>query len=343
MKFEKIYSRKLERCYAVGAVRPGGETRILFATEGQGKCIQISPEGEEGKPVWFGPGGTMCFVPVPGKDGDFLAVQNFFPTFDSKHAVIVWCSPERDGSWRVKTVLNLPYVHRFDILSAGGVHYFVGCTLCTSKTDREDWSDPGKIWVGRLPDSPDEEIQAEVLYEGLLKNHGYCHAVIDGKECGFATCESGVYRIDPPETEGGAWQVTHLFDKPTGDVAVWDIDGDGREEYLMIHPFHGEEITLYRLEEGSFRPVWSCGREIEFGHTVCGGVLCGKPCFLLGYRKKAGELLCLTFEKGEFRLQEICAGGGPSNSMIINGEKGDFVVCANRQVGEAALFRVTED
>jgi hypothetical protein len=345
MKFEKILSRPMERCYAVGAVEVDQRIRVLFATEGQGKCRQFFTDGTEGKTVWFGPGGTMCFVPVPGKNGDFLAVQNFFPTFDSKHAVIVWCTPSEDGSWQVKTILNLPYVHRFDILRAGGVNYFVGCTLCTSKADQNDWSDPGKIWVGRLPDSPEEEIQVEPLVEGLLKNHGYCH-VSGGEQkgdYGLVTSENGVLRLEPPKAWGDKWKVTPLTDRPTGDVAVWDLYGDGRREYLMIHPFHGDSFALYEEEDGGLRQVWQYEKEVDFGHTVQGGVLCGKNCFLLGYRKKAAELVCLTYENGAFRTQVIEAGGGPSNVWVFHENGRDYVACANRMIGEAALYQVTAE
>lgn len=83
----------------------------------------------------------MSIIPIPEKNGDFLAVQRFFPTFQSEDAEIVWGRYE-NGKWEIKTLFKLPYLHRFDILEANGKLYFLGAVLCNSKQFKDDWSDP---------------------------------------------------------------------------------------------------------------------------------------------------------------------------------------------------------
>lgn len=345
MKFEKVSVAQLERCYATGSTVVDGETRYLLATEGQGACVQVAGPDFRTSTVWHGPGGTMCFVRVPEANGDFLAVQNFFPTFDSKHAVISWCTPQADDHWDVKVVLNLPYVHRFDVLSADGVHYFVGCTLCTSKKDKDDWSDPGKVWVGELPKTPHEAISISPILDGLVRNHGYCHVTWKGRDAGLVTADQGVFVILPPAKKGGEWTIEKLLDRPVSDVTLCDIDGDGVDEMLTLEPFHGKTVAVSKLVNGKYEVMWTYEKPVDFAHVAWGGTLRGKPCFLFAYRKEGAELVMVTCEKAEpftLKYEVIEAGGGPSNVSVVHEKDRDVIVTANRMTGEAALFLVTE-
>ena len=90
MKIEKKFLTDLHRCYATSSTVIDGDRKILIATEGEGPCFMYEGEDFKQSTVWDGPGGTMSIIPVPGKNGDFLAVQNFFPTFQSEDAKIVW-------------------------------------------------------------------------------------------------------------------------------------------------------------------------------------------------------------------------------------------------------------
>ncbi len=342
MNFKKHSLKNIDRCYATGFTTVDQERRYLFATEGQGQCWQFSGGDFSPSPVWFGPGGTMCFVNVPGKNGDFLAVQNFFPTFDSKHAVIVWCQPAPERRWNITTVLNLPYVHRFDVLASAGVNYFLGCTLCSSKAAQDDWSDPGKIHVGVLPDRPDREIVVTPIHEGLVRNHGYCRGRVDGRDCGFVTGDRGILSVFPPEKPQGDWRVEVFSDQPTSDIAFCDIDGDGEAEWITIEPFHGQAINIYKRVGGKAQLVWSYDSPVDFGHAVWGGAICGRPAFLFGYRRLASEMVLVTFEGGKFVARVIEKGGGPANIAVSHEDGRDVIIVANRTTGEAALWVVME-
>lgn len=345
MKFEKKFLTELNRCYAVNSITINRETKMLFATEGEGPCYSYSGEDYRQSTVWDAPGGTMSMVQVPGKNGDFLAVQNFFPTFKSEKAVIVWAKPEEVDKWKVKTILELPYVHRFDILTANGINYFLGSVLCNSKAFKDDWSDPGKVYAGVLPEDLNEPIKLKVIKEGLTKNHGYCRAIWNGKMSGIVTSEEGAFVITPPQNECDDWYVEKILDRPVSDIAVVDIDQDGEDELVTIEPFHGNKFLINKKINGEYKEVYSYPKKIDFGHVVWGGKLRGVPSIIGGYRREGKELFviqCVDREKLTFKAEIIDTGIGPSNVAVINGEDQDIIMSANREIGEAVLYFVTE-
>lgn len=345
VKFEKKTLASLPRCYAVGSTRVDGKDIILFATEGKGKCISYTLPDFEENIVWDGPGGTMGVVPIPGKNGDFLAVQRFFPTFDSAEAIIVWAKPNPDKTWTITKVLDLPYVHRFDILTSNGKNYFVGATLCTTKQFKEDWSDPGKIYVGILPEEPTQPIQLKVIQEGLTRNHGYTRAIIDGKMCGIVTCDSGVYMITPPQEAGKDWEVEKIMGQPVSDIATVDIDEDGVDEIVTIEQFHGGDFLIYKKYGDEYKVVYKYPKRMNFAHAVWGGKLAGKPAIIGGYRREGKELFvvtCTDTKNMVFHTETIEGGIGPSNVYVMNFPEHDIIVSANREIGEAAVYFVSE-
>ncbi|CDG00823.1 Putative Uncharacterized protein [Clostridium chauvoei JF4335] len=345
MNIEKKFLTNLHRCYATSSTVIDNETKILLATEGEGACYMYSGEDFKQSTVWDGPGGTMSMIPVPGKNGDFLAVQNFFPTFQSEKATIVWARPKENDEFEVKTILDLPYVHRFDILKANGVNYFLGATLCTTKTCKDDWSDPGKIYVGVLPEDLNEPIQLKVIKEGLTKNHGYCRAMWNGKEVGMVTSQEGVFVVTPPQVEGEDWKVEQIMDKPVSDVAVVDIDGDGVDELVTIEEFHGGNFIINKKIGDKYEEVYKYPKEMDFGHVVWGGKLRGVPTIIGGYRRNEKELFYIQCESTnplKFKATTIEAGVGPSNVAVLNEKDRDIIISANRELGEAALYIVTD-
>lgn len=343
MQFEKVVLRDLNRCYATSSTTIDGDQKILIATEGRGPAFMYEGPTFTESVIWEEPGGTMSMVEIPGRNGDFLAVQNFFPTFDSKEATIVWAH-YTGKSWDVKTIMHLPYVHRFDILTGeDGTLYFIGCTLCTSKTDKEDWSDPGKIYVAELPEDLEEPMQLQIIKEGMVKNHGYSR-VEDwkGHMAGFVTCDSGIYAVTPPLKKGGAWTIEDIMEGHISDVAVGDIDGDGVQELATIEPFHGTDFCIYHKTESGYEKVYQYPEPMEFGHVVWFGHLRGIPTFIGGQRRHAEDLFMIQYKNGEYVKTTIDTGVGPSNVAVVHEEKRDIIISANRQLGQAVLYLVTD-
>ena len=83
----------------------------------------------------------MTMVQIPGSNGEFLATHKFYSPNDSKEAKIILASPKGKNDWAVKTIADLPFVHRFDILTRGGVNYIVACALKSGHEFKDDWAD----------------------------------------------------------------------------------------------------------------------------------------------------------------------------------------------------------
>ncbi len=345
MKIEKRFLADMNRCYAANSIQVDGLTRILLATEGEGACLGWqAPDYTQSHSVWEGPGGTMSIVPIPGTNGEFLAVQKFFRMFDWEEAKIVHVRPLASGSYEVTDILHLPYLHRFDLLTVGNRHYFIGCTLATRKATKDDWSNPGKIWVGEYTGV--KPLAVTVLKDGITKNHGYSRLVRDGVMHGLVTGEEGAFEVTPPQTDGGEWTVRQFMDWPISDISAIDIDGDGELEFATIEAFHGEYFRVYKQVDGVFKKVYEHPEATEFYHVVVGATLAGEPVFIGGCRRGKQQLFYVRAkQKAPLELEAVLIeeGVGPSNVYVLHEKDRDIIVAANREVHQAALYFVRKD
>ena len=201
MKVTKEILGELTLCYCVAPLTVGGVQHYLVASEKQHPCLLFDAEGRYVEKIWDGPGGTMSAVQVPGADAAFLATHRFYSPNDNKAASIVLCRRE-EGGWRVQTLLELPGVHRFDILTRNGRSWLIACTIKSDYEYKDDWRFPGKVYAALLPEDlmqkpEDIRLEAKVVLEGLTKNHGYSRHGASG----IVTAEEGVFRFTPPETD----------------------------------------------------------------------------------------------------------------------------------------------
>lgn len=346
MNITKKHLDNLERCYCTGHVTIDGELYALLASEQiDGPCYAYTgPDLSKKEIVWEKAGGTMSIIEIPDSNGQFLGVQNFFPGFQSEGAKIVWGKRDAAKGWIIEDFLDLPYVHRFDILSSGGVNYLAAATLCGSKQSREDWSDPGKVYVGILPDTPKQTIQMTPLLNDLVKNHGYWRGRLNGRPCGFFTCESGVYAVMPPETPKADWKTKRLLNVPVSDIAIYDLDGDGEDEMVTIEPFHGDSVKIYHQSDEGYRVVYIYPGEYKFAHALWAGRLRGMPAVILGIRRMNAELVIIKYspESGSYTEYVIEKGSGPSNVDVVTQQDRDIILCANNSIHEAAAYFVTD-
>lgn len=344
MKFEKKRLDDMTRCYCASHTVIDGQLYALLASEEpEGPCYAYTGDDLSVKEVlWEYGGGTMSIVDIPETNGQILAVQNFFPGFKSQRAKLVWGRRDPENGWIMRDFLYLPFLHRFDILRQNGVNYFVGCVLCGSKKDREDWSDPGKVYVGVLPDDLTQMMELTPILTGLTKNHGYCRAVSEGVPCSYITCESGVYLVIPPKTRDGQWETRHIMEHPVSDVAVFDLDGDGCLELATIEPFHGNAMKIYHESSNGYQEVYCYPHEINFAHALWTGTLRGEPAAVLGIRRMDSELAVIRWNGSGYTTEVLEKGGGPSNVDIIHGGGKDLLLCANHTKNEAAVYFVTD-
>ena len=345
MHIQKRFLTQMNRCYSANHIVVDGQARILVATEGEGPCMAwAGPEYGSAHEVWAGPGGTMSMVPIAGTNGEFLAVQKFFKMFQWEEAKVVHVRPGPDGGYQVTDLLHLPYIHRFDLLPVGDRLYFIGCTLATTKNAKDDWSDPGKIWVGEY--TGPGPLRLTVLKDGLTQNHGYSRLTRNGKVCSLVTCAQGAFEVTPPQQPGAEWQVQQVMNWPISDVSAIDIDGDGELEFATIEAFHGSFFRVYKRIDGAWRKIYEHPEVSEFYHVVQGTTLAGKPVFLGGCRRGKQQLFYVhATQTAPLLLQAevIEEGVGPSNVHVMHEAGRDIIVSANREKAEAALYVVTAE
>ena len=347
MKVIKKVIGQLEKCYSLAEIPLQGRNVLLVAAEKKDACLIFEKDGTPAGRVWDGPGGVMTMTPVPGRRDLFLATQKFYSPNDSAEAKLVAAAFE-DGSWNVKTIAELPFVHRFGILERNGRTYILACTLKSAHEYRDDWRFPGKVFAAVLPDDPaDTELRFTVLREGLGHNHGYTFYRDAGSEAAVISCDQGVFLFRPPAEADSDWSTEELLDSPASDAVLSDLDGDGQPELFVISPFHGDRISIFRKNtDGCFERVYEYPGEVPFLHAIDAGRIAGKDCVMMGCRGGGRELLMFTYDPacGQYRYDVIDQGAGPANCMIFADERGENrIIAANRETNEIALYSISEE
>lgn len=338
MNIEKTVLAEVDKVYATCIGRLDGKSAWIGASEGAGSCICALDDRTD--TLWNGPGGTMNIVPVPGRSGEFYGTQKFLPVFDAEECSLNYIKYE-NGRWTVSEVMKTPYLHRFDLFLQGGQVYFIGASLCGKKEFTQDWSSPGAVYTGMIKEDPREAFTLVKLYEGITKNHGFCRDERPGCFRYLITGTEGVFGFEVPDDPcRDNWKIYQLFDKEVSDIAVCDIDGDGIMEYASIEPFHGNKAVIYKEADSRLVPVKEY--EIDFGHVIWGGMVNQRPVFILGYRRQEMKLLMIYYD-GDFKEEVIDSETGPSQISVLSGEKESFLLSANRQINELALYKISID
>ena len=164
-----------------------------------------------------------------------------------------------ENGWEIKDVFSLPYLHRFDLYHVDGIDYLICATIARNKQNKEDWSEPGQIYVGVLGPDCSQGVALTLLVDGCYRNHGYCRGTYEGCVCGYFSSDQGVLRVMPPDSPGGEWRVEKILEGQVGEIAFADIDGDGLEEMMTIEPcFVGgvrrvnAELFIIRFQNGNY-------------------------------------------------------------------------------------------
>ncbi len=342
MKFKKQVLDEMFKCYSVNSVEIDKKTHLIFAGEGPGECkIYRGNHFDESTKIWSGGGGTMTIVSDPSHEGYFFASKGFYSMVESEESSI-YLYRYKNGGYIEEHVCDIPYLHRFDVVVVEDRRFIVGAALHSGKTDKEDWSKPGKLYIGELPMNLDQPIQVElkVLHDSLTMNHGFNRGMWKDKVVDFIATKEGVFAVIPPQKTSKEWEMERIFDFPVSDVAAIDLDGDGELEFALIHPFHGDQFDIMKKIEGEYRSVFTYHKHQDFYHAIYADEFNGKPTFVIGARKEAMDLFIVQYDKSSATYVSTIVeeGAGSSNARIINTDQGDFIASANRQKNEAAIY-----
>jgi len=341
MKINKIHLDDLYRCYSTAAIPLDDELHLFYASEEKDyPCFAYSGKDfADKKVVWEKGGGTMSMIPIPQRKNQFLAVNGFYLKETPSGAHLTWVTYDKTKGFTFKELLYLPYLHRFDLIESDGKVYFIGGTIAHTKKDKEDWSDPGKIYGALLPDDLNTPFDLKVIKEGLYRNHGYSRS--PQQDGGYFTADQGIFKVTVPSSTTD-WKVEQIMDKPIGEIALIDIDNDGQDELMTIEPFHGNVIKIYKKIDGIYKDVYSYPYVIDFAHTLVGAKIRGVNSFIGGVRREASDLFMVQFHNGKYETTIIDKGVGPANLNVVNFKDHDLIHSSNHTQNEAAVYVISD-
>jgi len=333
----------LEMVYAVCSVVLQGELHLLAATETHGRCLLFSPPDWKPSTVWDGPGGTMNLTPIPGREA-IIAIQDFYPIFRSERAGVVWAEPGENAArmWAVRRILDLPFVHRIVVVETQTSNYLVAATLCSGKDYQDDWSKPGTVYAGIVPNDPTSHWEIEPVLRGISKNHGMHVTTLDNRLVVLISGQEGLFALEVPRERSEHWTSQLLIDREISDMCTFDADGDGCAEIVTIEPFHGDVLAVYKAIDGRFIRI--CEEEIAFGHVCWAGTVLGEPSLLVASRGGSKEMALLRVTGTEpmtFDRTVLDRGVGATQVAVLHNRKADLILSANHAVGEVALYELT--
>lgn len=333
MDFKKIFKDKLDYCYAIMRMNALGRDFIVVASEENQPCYAYDLDNDFARTtVWPDVGGTMTMVHLPGTL-NFLATQRFYPGFNSATCRIVKEVWNGQG-WDQVIVGAFPYVHRFDVIKKkdGQGYWFIGCSIANSKKNTDDWSDPGKVWVGEYDDDQERVINQHALDIRITKNHGYKR--MDGYS--FITGVEGIFKLVWP-TGQHDWQLERLSTNETSDIYSTDINADGQTEYLTIEGFHGPYL---RVSDSHFNTICRSQADTPFGHAIWGGQIGDRNYFIFGWRAGKQDLELITSDQLDSQI--IDKQVGPSNVTVYEKNGQQYLLSANREANQVAIYAINE-
>lgn len=341
----------LNKCYSLLKLDYNGTEHLVVASEKEDKCFMFDLDGNYEETLWEKPGGVMDMEQVPGTNGQFLAINKFYSPDNSESAKIVTVTPKGKNNWEIKTLVNLPFVHRIGILKCGDVNYFIAATIKSAHAFDNDWTCPGRVWVAELPKNlsvydEDNQLEMKALLSGLFHNHGFRKIKDNEEEYVLIGADNGVIKLAPPKSKGGEWTIQTLVSDPASDMIPVDFDNDGVNEILTFSPFHGDTLSIYKKINGEYTKVYTHSKPLEFLHAIWGGNLLGEPTVIAGYRGGDKELLmikCTDKSRLKFDIEVLDHDIGPANILHFVNNGVDCFLSSNREIDEIAVYEISNE
>ena len=137
-----------------------------------------------------------------------MATLKFYGFNNAGAANISIITPRGKGDWEIRTLVDLPFVHRIDVVERGGVRYLVACALKSGHEYDDDWRFPGKVFAAELPEDlsgfrPGPSAQADGAAGGTAEKPRLLpHKSRTGETTCLICAENGIFRFTPPSRTG---------------------------------------------------------------------------------------------------------------------------------------------
>ncbi|MFP4115214.1 MAG: hypothetical protein ACLFUA_12670 [Spirochaetales bacterium] len=347
MTFEKRRLATAEMGYAVSQVPLLGAVRPIAASEATGPAVVFEGDSLEPRVLAEEPGGTMGFAPVPGRDDALFVITGFYPVFAAEQSGIHLYRAVDGFSrpWAGERIVDLPFVHRIMSCSTPGGDFLIAATVCGGKDHRDDWSKPGAVFAYRIAADARGPWEAVPVLESIHKNHGLAGGTISGVESLLVSGTEGVFALALPGATDGAgrsaepWAATRLLDHEVSEMALLDVDGDGDEELVVVEPFHGDELAVYKSGRTGWAKIYSS--ELSFGHGLSVGTVLGEPVVAVGNRAGDKDLVCFRPRPADGLGMErivVDPGAATAGTTILATAAGDAIIASNPEYGEYAIY-----
>lgn len=346
MKFNKKFVADMKKAYAVSPIKIYGKQCFIVGTEKEGPLNIFDSKGRLIETIFEDFGGVMSIVPLVDEENAFLTTYKFYSPNDGYDAKIVYVK-KIDGKWSKEVLVDLPFVHRFDVLYSGKERFLVCCTIKSGFEFRNDWNQPGRIYVGKLDDdlskyNEDFQLKLDELDVKLSKNHGF-YKVDEKQPYCLITAVEGVFKLCPGH-DSKEWQLEKILDQSTSDALYYDLDGDGKRELVTISEFHGDHLDIFKEEKGEFYRVFSYKKPLRFLHALHAAKYKGKPILFVGHREAERDLFCLEYNQADhtYVRTDIEDNLGVANITSFREEDKLKIVVTHRETDQVCLYDIED-
>lgn len=403
-KVRKQVLDRIEGGYALMLDRgPAGEFLFVGSESKGGKSRLIRLDTGEVCTATDKVGGMMHILPVPGESGVYVAAMGMYAPFIGQQAAVYMlrAGAEWNSEWKVEKLFDLPFVHRLGFMHVDGAEYLLAATVSLGKETPEDWSRPGGLYAVNFTEARARGTwDLHTVTEGIYRNHGMWAGSFDGEDSLLLSGAEGLFAIrrdsgggggtlgggahagggskggagDPGAggaIRGGGFRLDRIIGEEISEMVAVDLDGDGVDEMVVIEPFHGHRLQVYKRggkaavgdRTGAWESVWKI-EDLSFAHGL-NFVQCGtRPLVLVGNRRDGMELLAFDLDglggtPTRYVLDEAVgptqieqwygnrgAGGAASpaagTSSDAGGSEGVRILSCNQGGAEVSLYEFSE-
>ena len=97
-------------------------------------------------------------------------------------------------------------------------------------------------------------------------------------------------------------------------------------------------VQIYKEKAKGYELVYEYPEKIDFLHAIWSGRIQGKPVVMVGHRKGNRDLLKFYWEDGGYHAESIDHDCGPANAYGFQYKEKDYLVAANREINEIAMY-----